>query len=132
MAEPHAAIGPPLTVFLATTIARLEHVVAAESARLALGDLSGLAEAHDAKSHALLALTQAMRTQPAIFETPDVARRMRALRAGLTRNADLLSFHIDAVGEVAAILAEAIRAHEADGTYGPRAARALRVLGPRA
>lgn len=69
------------------------------------------------KNRGLLELTRAMRLTQGAGADPRVAPHLARLRASLVRNQTALQIHLDAVREVAAIIARSIQEVESDGTY---------------
>jgi hypothetical protein len=69
------------------------------------------------KNRGLLELTRAMRLAQGIEFDPRVVAHLTRLRASLVRNQAALQMHLDAVREVAAIIARSIQEVESDGTY---------------
>lgn len=69
------------------------------------------------KNRGLLELTRVMRQAQGIEFDPRVVAHLSRLRASLVRNQAALQMHLDAVREVAAIIAKSIQEVESDGTY---------------
>lgn len=78
-----------------------------------------LAEFNNRKNQGLLELNRALRTLDAGAPNPTIASRLTGLRAKLDVNRALLKTHLEAVREVASVVAEAIQDSESDGTYSP-------------
>jgi hypothetical protein len=78
-----------------------------------------LAEFNTRKNQALLELNRALRALDAGATSRLVASRLVDLRARLDVNRALLKTHLEAVREVASVVADAIRDSESDGTYSP-------------
>ncbi len=76
-----------------------------------------LADFSRRKSHGLLDLTRGLRGLDASTAKGLIEKRLRPLRVKLADNSAALRRHLDAVQEVSAILARAIRDGESDGTY---------------
>ena len=97
-------------------IERVEQAVDQETYALKQHARGKLAEFVNRKSHGLLELTRAMRAIG-----PDaggsLGPRLRALQAKLSENSALLKMNVEAVQEVSAVMARAIRDGESDGTY---------------
>ncbi|MCK0207932.1 hypothetical protein MWN33_07780 [Starkeya koreensis] len=106
----------PSTVMLEGVLDRLEETLTLETDALRNRHLLDFEEISRRKSRSLLELSRAVRTLPGTLEGALLARLAR-LRATLTANRDLLELHLAAAQEVAAILGEALRAAESDGTY---------------
>lgn len=101
---------------------RLEETVAEETLALTQRRLVDFDEINRRKSRSLLELSRAVRALPDRAESA-LLHRLKQLRAALQRNADLLQFHLAAAQEVTAILGEALREAESDGTYSALTAR---------
>jgi hypothetical protein len=97
-------------------IERIEHLVDEETAALSVGTAADLDGFTRRKSHALLELTRALRGFDA-SHARTLEPRLKPLRDKLAANAATLRRHLDAVQEVSAVLARAIRDAESDGTY---------------
>lgn len=98
-------------------IERLEILVDEETSALRSMDTANLKDFSNRKSQGLLELTRAMRTVQA-GEVPQVLRpQLKSLRAKLEVNRSVLKMHVEAVQEVATVMASAIRDFESDGTY---------------
>jgi hypothetical protein len=69
------------------------------------------------KNRGLLELTRVMRQTQGVEFDPRVVAYLTRLRASLVRNQAALQMHLDAVREVAAIIAKSIQEVESDGTY---------------
>jgi hypothetical protein len=69
------------------------------------------------KNRGLLELTRVMRQAQGVEFDPRVVAHLTRLRANLLRNQAALQMHLDAVREVAAIIARSIQEVESDGTY---------------
>jgi len=83
-----------------------------------------LAEFNTRKNQGLLELNRALRAlDPG--SAASIAVRLASLRTKLEVNRVLLQTHLEAVREVASVVAQSIRDSESDGTYSPsiRAAR---------
>jgi hypothetical protein len=76
-----------------------------------------LAEFNNRKNQGLLELNRALRALDPGGATQPIAARLVDLRAKLDVNRALLKTHMEAVREVASIVAEAIRDSDSDGTY---------------
>jgi hypothetical protein len=78
-----------------------------------------LAEFNNRKNQGLLELNRALRALDAGSAKTSIAPRLAALRAKLDVNRALLQTHLEAVREVASVVAQSIRDSESDGTYSP-------------
>jgi hypothetical protein len=102
---------------LGKAVVRLTAIVEQETAALRSRAPTDLSESNNRKSQGLLELDQALRLLDGGQPSEDVKAAMRVLRQKLDVNHDVLKTHLAAVREVAAIIAEAIRSVESDGTY---------------
>ncbi len=99
------------------TIERVEQVVDQETLALKTNQPIDLVEINRRKSHGLLDLTRGLRALNGGPGLQAVEGRLATLRARLNENSAVLRRHLDAVQEVSAIVARAIREGESDGTY---------------
>ncbi len=102
---------------LLRTIERLEETLEQETVGLRARAPVDLKDFNNRKTHGLLELTRVMRHLDRGSLTPSVAARLSALRISLEVNQRVVKMHLDAVREVSAIVADAIRDAESDGTY---------------
>lgn len=99
---------------------RIEEVLAEEVAILE-GRATGSIEAIVArKNHLVVELMRLMQHCNGACANEQLRRRLSGLSTKLADNAQLLRRHIDAIGEVTAIIAGAISAAGDDGTYSGR------------
>jgi hypothetical protein len=112
---------------LEAAIHRLCDVVDQETDALRKRTAVDLKVFNERKSHGLLELNRALRLLDGAAATPAVAEQLATLRGKLEVNQAVLKMHLEAVREVSAVLAEAIRDSESDGTYSPALAGAARV-----
>jgi hypothetical protein len=117
MARPLGAAPPPALHNLLAVVQRLEEAVEQETAALEARAAVDLNDFNNRKSQGLLDLNRALRQLGEAARDPAVTTRLAALRARLARNQAVLKMHLDAVREVATIVADAIRESESDGTY---------------
>ncbi|MCG6121768.1 MAG: hypothetical protein MEP57_03540 [Microvirga sp.] len=99
---------------------RLETLLEDETGGLRAVSIAEMKDLNRRKSQCLLELTRASRALEGQARDPDLTERIAALQGALGRNQAALGVHIAAVREIAAIIADAIRAHESDGTYADR------------
>ena len=97
------------------TFERLKTLLNSESEALRLGKTTDLGANADAKARILLELTQWRNIGNETALTADEASALVML---LNDNARLLERHMLAANRVAAGLAQHLRDHESDGTYG--------------
>ena len=100
-----------------SAIERLEEAVDQETAALRARVSFDLKEFNDRKSMGLLELTRAMRQIEGTPPDQALTARLVGLRDKLDVNSAVLKLHLDAVREVSATMAEAIRDADSDGTY---------------
>ena len=100
-----------------SAIERLEEAVEQETAALQRRAVVDLKEFNDRKSRGLLELTRAMRQIDSAVPDQLLVARLARLRAKLEVNGAVLKLHLDAVREVSATMAEAMRNADSDGTY---------------
>ncbi|HVY43464.1 MAG TPA: hypothetical protein VG966_10565 [Hyphomicrobiaceae bacterium] len=104
-------------------IERLEETVEQETAALRGRLPIDLKDYNNRKSHGLLELTRAFRHVEEKGLGEPTRQRLASLRAKLDTNCAVLKLHVEAVREIAAIMADAIRGAESDGTYSASAGR---------
>jgi len=100
-------------------IAYLGAIVDQETEALRARAVIDLAEFNNRKNQGLLELNRALRALNAGATNPSIASRLAGLRAKLDVNRALLKTHLEAVREVASVVADAIKDSESDGTYSP-------------
>lgn len=122
-AAPHSAPQSPGAGLAGAPLDRaIDHlglVVDQETAALRSRARVDLAQLNNRKNQGLLELTRALRTLDPGAPNSAVAARLADLRAKLDVNRALLKTHLEAVREVASVVADAIRDSEFDGTYSP-------------
>jgi hypothetical protein len=102
---------------LEKAVRRLEEAVEQETAALRNRTAIDLNEFNQRKNQGLLELDRALRLLNGAPPNEEMKGALRMLRQKLDANREILTTHIEAVREVAAIIAEAIRGAESDGTY---------------
>jgi hypothetical protein len=112
---------------LEQAIQRLCDVVDQETDALRKRTAVDLKVFNERKSHGLLELNRALRLIDGAATSPAVTGQLATLRAKLEVNQAVLRMHLEAVREVSAILADAIRDQESDGTYSPTMSRGNRL-----
>ncbi|KQT82456.1 hypothetical protein [Aurantimonas sp. Leaf443] len=104
------------TIFI-QAINRLEAVLAGEINALKSGASVNYADLSTRKQQSLLELTRISRG----LETPSFSQtlreRMKGLRERLEENRRVVQLHLEATKEIAAILTQAMKDAESDGTY---------------
>jgi hypothetical protein len=107
---------PAAPVNLAALLQKIEEAIDDETSSIRSDVDFDIKASNARKSRHLYDLTRAIRAcsgaVPAQFEEPLIR-----LRSKLARNEAAIRAHMDAVGEVAGLIQEAIRRSEADGTY---------------
>ena len=109
-------------IFTLSLIDRLESILERETGSLKSYTITELKELNHRKSQCLLELMRASRSLEGQPQSRVLADRLAALRATLDRNQVALQTQVDAVREIAAIIANALRDTESDGTYDERPA----------
>lgn len=107
-------------------ISRLLEVLDQETAALRDRTPIDLKDSNNRKAHGLLELDRAAAMLEGMPPDGATLALLRELREKLDTNSRVLGIHIDAVREIASIIAESIREAESDGTYTP----ACRGKGP--
>lgn len=116
-AKPNDEKGTVMLSLVENAIERLEEAVEQETAALQTRAGIDLREFNDRKSQGLLELTRAMRHIEGTAPEPKLAKRLAQLRSKLEINSAALKMHLEAVREVSAVMADAMRDAESDGTY---------------
>jgi hypothetical protein len=98
-------------------VERVEQVVEQETCALQQRKRGGLDDFNRRKSHGLLDLTRAIRALGGAAAGHSLQPRLQALQGKLKENAAVLKMHLEAVQEISAVMARAIRDGESDGTY---------------
>lgn len=99
------------------TMQRVEKLIDRETEALRSRTPIDLKESNNGKSQALLELSLATRSLDGALLDPDIVRRLRILRGKLETNQAILRRHLEAVREVANVVAETIQDADWDGTY---------------
>jgi hypothetical protein len=110
---------PPAHGPVDRAVARLEEVVDQETTALRARTAIDLKDFNNKKSQGLLELNRALRQLDGTPRDKAVLARLASLRAKLDTNRAILEVHLEAVREVATVMADAIRDAESDGTYSP-------------
>jgi hypothetical protein len=103
-----------------TAIERIERLLDLETEMLKQHRPIVLHNFNHKKSHGLLELTRTMDALRALDNPAadfDLRAPLERLRVKLESNLAMLQMHLNAVGEIAEIIARAIQDHESDGTY---------------
>ncbi len=116
-ARPYDEKGTVMLGLVESAIERLEEAVEQETAALQTRAGIDLKEFNDRKSQGLLELTRAMRHIEGAVPEPELVTRLARLRSKLETNSAALKMHLEAVREVSAVMADAMREAESDGTY---------------
>ena len=114
---PRPSIGAATPASLSAVIGRIEETIDAETTAIRSDPSFDLKASNARKSRGLYELNKAIRaTRP---EELDASHRagMERLREKLKINEAAILAHLSAVGEVAALIQNAIQHAEADGTY---------------
>jgi|SoiMethySBSTD1v2_1073268.scaffolds.fasta_scaffold223200_2 hypothetical protein len=99
------------------TMQRIEKLVERETEALRLRVDIDLRESNNGKSQALLELGLVARTLEGIPFDAELIQRLKALHGKLENNRAILRKHLDAVREIAGVVAGTIQDSEWDGTY---------------
>lgn len=102
---------------LANAIDRLQEAVQQETAALRRRGQVDLKDFNTRKSHGLLELTRAMRQIEPGGLTDPLRERLVHLRTLLDVNRAAIAVHLEAVREIATMMADAAHEAESDGTY---------------
>ena len=94
-------------------------MLAAETQALASGARAGLAQFTLEKNQLLLELTRTRQGRSARDFAGEVAPRAERLKTLLAGNQRALQVNLDAARQVSAIIVEAMREAESDGTFSP-------------
>lgn len=103
------------------TMQRIEMLVERETEALASRASIDLRESNNSKSQALLELGLAARSLEGVPLDPELVQRLKALRGKLEANRAVLRRHLEAVREIASVVADTIKDREWDGTYSQHA-----------
>lgn len=103
---------------LSAIVARIEEAVEEETAALGRDPRFDLQASNARKSRCLYELSRAMKGLRPADVGADAREGLGRLREKLARNEVRIRAHLDAVGEVAALLQDAIARAQSDGTYG--------------
>lgn len=103
---------------LGSIIARIEEAVEEETAAIGGSPRFDLQASNARKSRCLYELSRAVKGLRASEVGADARDGFKRLREKLSRNERAIRAHLEAVGEVAALLQNAIAQSQSDGTYG--------------
>ena len=104
------------------TMLRIEKVLERETEALRSRVAIDLRESNNRKSQALLELGLAARSLEGIPLDDELVQRLKALRGKLETNRTILGRHLEAVREIATVVADTIQESERDGTYSQHVA----------
>lgn len=99
------------------TMQRVEMVVDSETAALRARAAIDLKDFNNRKSQALLEFSLAVRALDGKTLDSDLVERLKVLRGKLETNRVVLRMHLEAVREIAGVVADTIQDSEGDGTY---------------
>jgi hypothetical protein len=99
------------------TMLRVEKLVDAETAALRSRTPIDLKESNNGKSQALLEFSLAIRSLEGAPPDAELVKRLKVLRGKLETNRIVLRMHLEAVREIANVVADTIQNSEWDGTY---------------
>lgn len=98
---------------------RIEQVVEEETLLLKMRRVVDLREFNHRKSQALFELSRLGRAMALDFADRNLIERLRRLQTKLDENQAMLRMHVEAVREIANMVAKSIQQAESDGTYSP-------------
>jgi len=104
------------------TMQRVERLVDNETAALRTRTPIDLKESNNGKSQALLEFSLAIRALNGTPLDSELTQRLGVLRSKLETNRVVLGRHLEAVREIANVVADTIQDSEWDGTYSQHAA----------
>lgn len=113
-------IQSPGSMALRNAAARLAQALDCETTALKERRPVDMGELSDRKNQCLLELSRISRTVAPDALDPQLTALLRELRGKLEENRSVLKLHLEAVQEVADVLASVIRDAESDGTYSGR------------
>jgi hypothetical protein len=102
------------------TMLRIEKLVDRETEALQTRAAIDLKESNNSKSQALLELGLVTRGMDGSELDPELVEGIKALRTKLEFNQVVLRRHLEAVREIASVVADTIQDREWDGTYSPQ------------
>ncbi len=111
-----------METFIDRIIQRLESVLDEETRLLRANTVFDLQEFNRRKSQGLYDLSRAMHRLDGELD-PATSAKLLSLRRTLEANQAALSLHLEAVREIAAVISDAMREAESDGTYAPPVTR---------
>lgn len=106
-----------LDLILSSAVDRLELLIDQETAALRHASAIDLKNFNNRKSQVLMELDRAMATSGGAMPSAPMKQRLGKLRDKLALNRSKLKMHLEAVQEVASMLADQIRDADSDGTY---------------
>lgn len=112
----------PLADAMLQVVQRISQVLLEEKGLISELEFSSIDTLVARKSHLALELSRLMEHAQDTMQSCAVAHAIELLKAELTENAKLLRRHMDAMGEISALVAGAIDSASADGTYSSRIA----------
>lgn len=116
-AAPRSAPSVMPSASLGAIIGRIEEAIEAETQGIRTDIGFDIAASNARKSRHLYELSRAMKTMSPQGLDAEHQSALESLRTKLAENERAIRAHLDAVGEIAALLQDTIRRAEADGTY---------------
>lgn len=116
-AAPRSAPSVMPSASLGAIIGRIEEAIEAETQGIRTDIGFDIAASNARKSRHLYELSRAMKTMSPHGLDAEHQSALESLRTKLAENERAIRAHLDAVGEIAALLQDTIRRAEADGTY---------------
>lgn len=119
-AQDPTAVQSPVSMALRDAAARLSQALHRETTALKERRPVDMDELSDRKNQSLLELSRISRTVGRDTLDPQLMPVLHDLRKKLEENRAVLKLHLEAVQEIANVLASVIRESESDGTYSTR------------
>lgn len=103
--------------FVLSAIDRIEAVVLEETDALRRSTNYDLASSNNRKSHSIVDFNNAVRKLQKSDIDQELIDRLEAMRQHLRENHYVIKLHLEAIKEISALLSDAMRDAESDGTY---------------
>lgn len=117
----HQEGGPQVRSSIDRTMQHIEKLVERETEALQSRAPFDLRESNNRKSRALLELDLAARSMQGVPLDSHLVERLKGLRGKLEENRAALNRHLEAVREIAKLVADTIQDADWDGTYSQHA-----------
>lgn len=109
--------GGRLDAIVGSAVERLELLIGEETAALRHASIADLKGFNNRKAQVLMELDRAVTSGDGATPSPQMRQRLVSLREKLDVNRRKLKIHLEAVQEVAGMIADQIRDADSDGTY---------------